>query len=150
MNLKKVLESTEDQIKCTVIHEIFHWFQSYYDPRSNLAKSKKSLSGEETILYEAGAVWAEQFMNSGKLNGEFVKDYLPLYTISVKDLDAVFSFEKDASVTKSSQEKYKRHGYGLWRASPDSSSHLRPGNWQNPSRQRTWKVLPSPQRPWPV
>jgi hypothetical protein len=78
-----------------------------------LAKSKKSLSGEETILYEAGAVWAEQFMNSGKLNGEFVKDYLPLYTISVKDLDAVFSFEKDASVTKSSQEKYKRHGYAL-------------------------------------
>ena len=113
LGVKKVLESTEDQIKCTVIHEIFHWFQSYYDPRSNLAKSKKSLSGEETILYEAGAVWAEQFMNSGKLNGEFVKDYLPLYTISVKDLDAVFSFEKDASVTKSSQEKYKRHGYAL-------------------------------------
>lgn len=113
LGVKKVLESTEDQIKCTVIHEIFHWFQSYYDPRSNLAKSKKSLSGEETILYEAGAVWAEQFMNSGKLNGEFVKDYLPLYTISVKDLDAVFSFETDASVTKSSQEKYKRHGYAL-------------------------------------
>ena len=107
LGAKKLLSATEDDIKFTVIHEILHWFQAFYDPRSNYKKSKKSYSGEELILYEAGAVWAEQFMNGGKLNGNFVKQYLPTYLRSVKDLDAVYPSNETQT------NKYSNQGYGM-------------------------------------
>ena len=107
LGAKKLLSATEDDIKFTVIHEILHWFQAFYDPRSNYKKSKKSYSGEELILYEAGAVWAEQFMNGGKLNGNFLKQYLPTYLRSIKDLDAVYPSNETQT------NKYSNQGYGM-------------------------------------
>lgn len=65
--------TTDDDIKCTVIHEIFHWFQSFFDTRSNYKKSRKEYHGDEMVMYEMGAVWIEQFMNKNKLNEVFLK-----------------------------------------------------------------------------
>ena len=74
LGVKKLLDvnTTEDQIRCTIIHEIFHWFQAYYDPRSNYKKSKKQYGGDEVIMYEMGAVWIEHMMNDGRLNAEWL------------------------------------------------------------------------------
>ena len=66
--------TTDNDIKCTVIHEIFHWFQSFFDTRSNYKKSRKEYHGDEMVMYEMGAVWIEQFMNNNKLNENFLKD----------------------------------------------------------------------------
>ena len=65
--------TTDNDIKCTVIHEIFHWFQSFFDTRSNFKKSKSWFAGDELLMYEMGAVWIEKFMNDNKLNDVFLK-----------------------------------------------------------------------------
>ncbi len=79
LGIQKLLDpsTTEKDIQCTVIHEVFHWVQSYYDPRSNYKKSKKEYSGDEVVMYEMGAVWIEHLMNDGQLNAKWLnKDVL--------------------------------------------------------------------------
>ena len=103
LGIKKLLdaETTERDIKCTVIHEILHWFQSIsYDPRSNFKKSKKEYSGEGLVMYEMGAVWSEQFMNNGKMVGSFLAEYLD-------------GFLKSALDPKAAGTSYDKHGYGM-------------------------------------
>lgn len=63
-------ETTDTDIKCTVIHEIFHWFQTHYDPRSNYKKAKGG--GEEVVIYEMGGAWIENLINDGQLNAKFL------------------------------------------------------------------------------
>jgi len=103
LGIKKLLDSntTEADIKCTVIHEILHWVHAIsYDPRSNFKKSKKQYGGEELVMYEMGAVWAEQFMNNGNMNAKFLSDYL----------DTFLRGALDANIAKSN---YGEHGYGM-------------------------------------
>lgn len=79
LGIQKLLDpsTTEKDIQCTVIHEVFHWVQSYLDPRSNYKKSKKAYGGDELVMYEMGAVWIEHLMNDGKLNAGWLnKDVL--------------------------------------------------------------------------
>ena len=84
LNLVKLLDNVDEtSLKQTVIHELLHYYQADYDPRGPF--KKKVQQGEENILCEAGSVWAESFMDNGRMNGNFLKDYLPLYLISVKD-----------------------------------------------------------------
>lgn len=63
-------ETTDTDIKCTVIHELFHWFQTHYDPRSNYKKAKGG--GEEVVIYEMGGAWIENLINDGQLNAKFL------------------------------------------------------------------------------
>lgn len=72
LGTKKLLEkeTTDVDIKTTIIHEIFHWFQSFYDPRSNIKKQKHA--GDEIIFYEMGGVWIENLMNDGQLNAKYI------------------------------------------------------------------------------
>lgn len=74
LGINKLLNpiTTEEDIRCTVVHEIFHWFQYFHDPRSNYKKSKKSYGGEEGVLYEMGGVWAEHLLNDGRLNTNYL------------------------------------------------------------------------------
>ena len=74
LGTQKLLDAstTETDIKCTVIHEVFHWVQSYYDPRSNFKKSKKEYAGDVMVMYEMGAVWIENLMNGGQLNAKWL------------------------------------------------------------------------------
>ena len=74
LGINKLLNpiTTEEDIRCTVVHEIFHWFQYFFDPRSNYKKSKKSHGGEEGVLYEMGGVWAEHLLNDERLNTNYL------------------------------------------------------------------------------
>jgi hypothetical protein len=74
LGIQKLLSSTttDSDIKCTVIHEVFHWFQSFYDPRANYQKANESYAGDEVVMYEMGAVWIEHFMNNGNLKSSWI------------------------------------------------------------------------------
>ena len=67
--------TTEVDRKCTVIHELFHFVQSGYDPRSTFRKGwpyYKDKGGEPLIMYEMGAVWIENLMNNGQLKASWL------------------------------------------------------------------------------
>lgn len=53
----------QNEVKRTVIHEMTHFVQFYYDPRWTVTKS--FLGGNFLWMDEAVAVWAEQFMADG-------------------------------------------------------------------------------------
>ena len=106
LNVNTIFSAGETTMKQTIIHEILHYFQSHYDPRWPCEKS----GGEDDILSEAGSVWAEQFMNNGKLNSSFIKQFLPLYLVSLKDLDVAYSND-GAKDNKGLQ--YRRSGYAM-------------------------------------
>ena len=107
--LPKLRTASQTEIKQTVIHELLHYFQSEYDPRMCITKAG---SDESTMLSEAGAVWAEQFMDNGNMNGSFVKDYIPRFLLSATDIEAAYQSDKD-KIRNSTFEKYSRHGYAM-------------------------------------
>ena len=97
---------SEKEIKQTIIHELLHYFQADYDPRSCL---DRAFYKESTITDEAGSVWIEQFMDNGNMNGDFVAEYLPIYLISSTDLDAAYQGEGKSS----KGDKYAKTGYAM-------------------------------------
>ena len=97
-------EVTEDQKKCTLIHEILHWVQSFYDPRSNYRQA--SGGTEETIMAEMGAVWIEQFMNNGQLNGTWLNENV-LFDIVLEDKLGLTETENRLGTN------YKDQGYSM-------------------------------------
>ena len=79
LSIRKLFESstTETDIKSTVIHELFHFVQSDYDPRWQITKgSPWTAGGDYLTMYEMGAVWIEHLMNGGQLNSAFVNECL--------------------------------------------------------------------------
>ena len=63
-----------DELKQTMLHETFHYYQSDYDPRYfSFVKFLDDVRGNEeyVIMYEMGAVWIEKYRNNGLLNTEF-------------------------------------------------------------------------------
>lgn len=107
LNVNVIFSADETTMKQTFIHEILHYFQSHYDPR--WAYNKRG--GEDDILAEGASVWAEQFMNNGKMNVSFVEKYLPLYLVSFKDLDMAYSKDNITKGNKSLQ--YRHTGYAM-------------------------------------
>ena len=67
-------------IRTTIIHELFHLFQYDMDPRSQFSKGAGYFMGDMSILFEMAAVWAERYMNNGKLNASFISDHITLFT----------------------------------------------------------------------
>ena len=110
LNQDKILAMGEDRrdLKTTIIHELMHYFQSEYDRRTPYKKA--GTGAEELIIYESGAVWVEQFMIDGKLNANFVQQYIYPFGRSLKDLDAVYA---DDSQVKGSYRVYQDHGYAM-------------------------------------
>lgn len=60
------------RLKCTIIHELFHYFQYELDSRWQIAKAYGVNMDNRSILYEMASVWSEQFMNNGELNKDFI------------------------------------------------------------------------------
>ncbi len=60
-----------DELKQTLLHETFHYYQSDYDPRYFSYNKASDGYDEMIIMYEMGAVWIEKFLNNGLLNTEF-------------------------------------------------------------------------------
>ncbi len=96
LNMVKLFSADTDEtsIRQTVIHELLHYFQADYDPR---CPTIKKIGGEENALYEAVSVWAEQFMDNGKMNADFIGDYISQF---LKGFDTVV-------------QSYQNHGYGM-------------------------------------
>ena len=78
LGIGKLLEegTEESDIKCTVIHELFHFFQSEYDKRCQFEKGRLQLDGggEDLEMAEMGAVWSEHLFNDGQLNAKFLME----------------------------------------------------------------------------
>lgn len=75
LNDDKLEEVTEEDIKCTVTHELFHFIQSDYDKRCQFEKGRPQLDGrydEDVIMAEMGAVWSEHLLNEGNLNTKWL------------------------------------------------------------------------------
>ena len=97
LNLVKLLNGVDDtEISQTVIHELLHYFQAWYDDRPCMTKK---LGGEEDIMNEAASVWIEQFMDNGKLNGVFLQYY-------VQDFASGFLVSENGN-------SYANQGYGM-------------------------------------
>ncbi len=107
LNVNVIFSADETTMKQTFIHETLHYFQSHYDPRWAFNKR----GGEDDILAEGASVWAEQFMNNGKMNVSFITNFLPNYLVSFKDLDMAYSKDDEAKNDKSLQ--YRRTGYAM-------------------------------------
>ena len=60
-----------DELKQTMLHETFHYYQSDYDPRYFSISKVLNGNEESLIMYEMGAVWIEKFRNNGLLNTDF-------------------------------------------------------------------------------
>ena len=72
-----MITNTKYNLDVTVLHETFHLFQADYDPRNSARKAGGLLgysADNQNILYEIGAVWMEQFKNSGQLSADWLKN----------------------------------------------------------------------------
>ncbi|MBQ6192478.1 MAG: hypothetical protein IJK51_09290 [Bacteroidaceae bacterium] len=110
IGLEKLVASDDTiTMKQTLIHELMHYFQADYDTR--LSWYKAGENGEDAILKEAGAVWAEKFMNKGQLNVSFIMDYLP-QSLAAGLIDIGSGYDGDAE-SATNHTMYQNHGYGV-------------------------------------
>ena len=102
-------EITEDQKRCTILHEIFHWFQNFYDPRTNY---RKACGGdEETVMCEMGAVWIEHLMNNGQVNAQWLmKEVL---SECYEDKMGLTDIKERFGMTKNVNGNYQKQGYTM-------------------------------------
>ena len=123
LQVLKNYESDKDNFRSTIIHELMHMFQADYDPRCAFRKADKlgTLSevtggliydglvvhdgSERLLLYESGAVWAEQFM-IGKFNADFSNRYIDDYIKGLYAIDQIYS-------SGTTHSRYESHGYGM-------------------------------------
>ena len=116
-------EKDKDNFRSTIIHELMHMFQADYDPRCAFRKADKfgTISewtggliseglvvhdgSERLLLYESGAVWAEQFM-IGKFNTDFANRYVDDYIKGLYAIDQIYT-------SGTTHSRYESHGYGM-------------------------------------
>ena len=109
--------------RSTIIHELMHMYQADYDPRCAYRKADKigsvtekigSWIGSESVvvhdgserllLYESGAVWAEQFM-IGQFNSNYASRFLKDFAKGFYAIDKIYS-------SGTTHGRYENHGYG--------------------------------------
>ena len=114
LGIEKLLnkDTTDEDIKCTIIHELFHFIQSGYDPRCTFKKG--AIFGidrtEELAFCEMGAVWIEHLMNNGELNASFLKqEFVNPITFDEMGLTDILN----RWTNKSKSERAQSHGYTI-------------------------------------
>ena len=106
-------------IKSMVLHETFHYFQADYDPRDSRHKGNiYSITDDENILYEMGAVWMEQFVRNGSLDANFLKnDVFDSNTIFLQGDLLGMGMEEERWITKGGKanknDAYMEQGYTM-------------------------------------
>ena len=129
IGVEKLKESTNDpsQLKSTLIHELFHYFQSDYDPREPYTKAggfrkpnsfndfvnwklEPSTIDNESIIHEMASVWIEQFMNNGELNAKFLLEQV---FGDVFIYDGVLGFGMEKERWNKGIESYQQQGYSM-------------------------------------
>lgn len=96
----KNYKDNESKLKRTLIHELMHFYQAEYDPRFTYIKA--ITGGDESILYESVAVWAEKLNDGGAPSSDFIAQYLPTFIRGMDDLKGVWN----------NKINYAHHGYG--------------------------------------
>ncbi|MFA7040411.1 MAG: hypothetical protein WC191_07955 [Proteiniphilum sp.] len=86
--------SEKEEIKRTIMHEMTHFAQYYYDPRWTVTKSY--FEGEFLWMEEAVAVWAESLYVAGISSVQYGNQFCPLEGFSPWD-----------------KEDKSTHGYGM-------------------------------------
>ena len=115
--------NSRDNFRSTIIHELMHMYQADYDPRSAFRKADKlgaiteatggklidGLSihdgSERLLLYESGAVWAEQFM-IGQFNYSYAQNYVGNAIKGFYDIGSIYT-------SGTTHKAYESHGYGM-------------------------------------
>lgn len=93
-----------DEIKATVLHETFHYYQWFYDPR-------KAAMGhsEATVLEEASSVWSEHLhVGTPQVAKDNVYLFLPSLNPVYKDILAPSN-----SIGLSFSDRFQNMGYGI-------------------------------------
>lgn len=117
LGIKKMLgEGTEEKdIKCTVIHELFHFIQSEYDKRCQFEKGRLQLDGggEDLVMAEMGAVWSEHMLNDGQLNAKWLM--AEVLSSIFQDLMSLTNIAErwDAALVKKPGARYQNQGYSM-------------------------------------
>ena len=118
---KRIIDNFDlyrDKFRRAAIHELMHDFQADYDSRSPYNKAG-GLNGKITfgsyresdelaILYESGAVWAEQFMG-GSFSTEFVSNYVSNFVKGFCNAQDILKGDQEANTR---YKRYQFHGYG--------------------------------------
>ena len=114
LNMNQILKDPSDttSMKQTVIHELLHYYQAEIGPDPSMTNTN-----EGTMISEAGSVWAEKFMDGGKLNNDFVLRFLPWYLGSFFNIEEAWAGDhshNDLKDEKKVLEKhYQDHGYAM-------------------------------------
>ncbi len=113
-NILDNFAASRDRFRRSAIHELMHIFQADYDSRwpynkagglnGVVTQGSYQESDELLLLYESGAVWAEQFMG-GSFSTEFASTYISDFIQGFDDADLI---NPDVSRHK----RYEYHGYG--------------------------------------
>lgn len=104
--------SNEDKLRSSAIHEFFHIFQADYD---KYARSYTNLNDRQ-LMYEAGAVWIEQFMNEdGAFSKDFAEEHISWFVKGFNNIDEIHEHDGDIKKEKSqiSFLAHASHGYGM-------------------------------------
>ena len=115
--------NSKESFRSTIIHELMHMYQADYDPRcayrkadrlgalseATVGKISDGLSihdgSERLLLYESGAVWAEQFM-IGKFNYSYAQNYVGNFIKGFYDIGEIYT-------SGTTHKAYESHGYGM-------------------------------------
>lgn len=117
LGIKKLLnkDTKERDTKCTVMHELFHFFQSEYDKRCQFEKGRPQLDGggEDLEIAEMGAVWSEHMFNDGQLNAKWLMNEV-LSSIYQDLMSLTNTAERwDAALVKKPGLRYQNQGYSM-------------------------------------
>ena len=106
------------EIRRTIIHELFHYFQANYDPASSTSDKCFEGYNEDLFIrnriYEAGGVWIEKYVDSNKYyDSDWKKDFQ--YNFIAPYNEGEIAESSDDLKTGTTKEKYataQHWGYG--------------------------------------
>lgn len=101
----KIVSKNDNELKQTIIHELFHYFQSAYDPRCCFSKYR-NVYRDLLMLDEAGGVWIEKMIGDRKPSDILINNAKPVLN-SFDPIDEVYEDAKERA------KMYQSHGYGL-------------------------------------
>jgi len=99
-------DANKQEVKQTVFHEVFHYFQSAYDNRTPFGKL---YCGDELMLYEAGGVWVERFANGGVPPSSQYSNYIATFIKSLTNIEETY---KNAAEAK--EDRFGKWIYNLF------------------------------------
>jgi hypothetical protein len=114
----KNFEQNRDKFRRSAVHELMHVFQADYDSRHPYNKAggiygtvslgNRADGDELLLLYESGAVWAEQLLG-GSFSTTFAKDFIPGFIQGFENVNEIWAKDDEASTR---HKQYSFHGYG--------------------------------------